>query len=240
MFRYRLIMACVATLASCTGAFLRADQLSPEVLSKVKQATVFVRASTPTGETQGTGFFVAEDMVVTNAHVLGMKDDRAPKPSKVSLIMNSGIAEKEAELFGEVVFVDNSEDLAFVKVAIQRGIAPLELVRSEEVLETQPVHIVGYPLGAILTAGSNPSVTVAKGSISNIRRNKYSQIEALQIDGSIIPGNSGGPIVDAKGRLVGVSVAAVRGTQIGFSIPADSVRADMGDASIRCRSRIIC
>ncbi len=85
-----------------------------------------------------------------------MKDDRAPKPSKVSLIMNSGIAEKEAELFGEVVFVDNSEDLAFVKVAIQRGIAPLELVRSEEVLETQPVQLFGYPLGAILTAGSNP------------------------------------------------------------------------------------
>ncbi len=53
-------------------------------------------------------------------------------------------------------------------------------------------------------------MTVAKRSISNIRRNKYSQIEALQIDGSIIPGNSGGPIVDAKGRLVGVSVAAVR------------------------------
>ncbi|MDX1926130.1 MAG: serine protease [Pirellulaceae bacterium] len=227
MFRYPLVFACVATWASCTCAILQADQLPPNVLSKVKQATVFIRASTADGESQGTGFFVAEHMVVTNAHVLGMKDAGASKPRKLSLVLNSGSGAKEKTVLGEVVFADTTEDLAFVKLDRQASVTPLELVPSEEVLETLPVHIVGYPLGAALTAGNNPAVTVANGSVSSIRRNQYSQIEELQIDGSIIPGNSGGPIVDAKGRLVGVSVATLLGTHIGFSIPADSVRADM-------------
>lgn len=227
MFRYRLMMAYMATWMSCTCTFLHGDQLSPATLLKVKKATVFIRAAMIDGEGQGSGFFVADNMIVTNAHVLGMKDKSAQRPNNLSLVLNSGEGAKEKVISGEVVFADTIEDLAFIKVVPQAGITPLELVPSEDVLETLPVHIVGYPLGAALTSGNNPAVTVATGSVSSIRRNKNSQIEELQIDGSIIPGNSGGPIVDAKGRLVGVSVATILGTQIGFSIPADSVRADM-------------
>src|SRR5262249_32549195 len=65
-----------------------------------------------------------------------------------------------------------------------------------------------------------PAITVGKGSVSSIRQNDRGETAAVQIDGDLNPGNSGGPVVDSAGRLVGVAVAKVRNTQIGLAVPA--------------------
>ena len=88
-----------------------------------------------------------------------------------------------------------------------------------------PVLIYGFPFGNIngkLNAASqrNPSITVDRGSVSGLRKDQFGQVSLVQIDGSINPGNSGGPVVDEPGRLVGVSVAKIRNTKIGFAIPS--------------------
>src|SRR5262249_44599517 len=78
----------------------------------------------------------------------------------------------------------------------------------------------GFPFGNALALNKgNPAVTVGKGSVSSIRLNDRGDVALVQIDGDLNPGNSGGPVVDEKGRLVGVAVAQIRETRIGFAIP---------------------
>ena len=83
-----------------------------------------------------------------------------------------------------------------------------------------PVYIFGFPFGEMLaTSKANPAVTIGKGTISSLREDDAGDTAVIQIDGDVNPGNSGGPVVDARGRLVGVTVAKVKGTNIGLAIP---------------------
>ena len=88
----------------------------------------------------------------------------------------------------------------------------------------------GFPLGGLLgkitESKGNPSVTITGGRIAAIRRDDAGQIALFQVDGSLQPGNSGGPIVEAKtGKFVGVAVAKVGSVDtIGFVVPANEVR----------------
>ena len=61
--------------------------------------------------------------------------------------------------------------------------------------------------------------------MSTLRNDDLGQLFAIQLDGSLQPGNSGGPIVDERGRLIGIAVAKVGGVDtIGLAIPADELR----------------
>jgi hypothetical protein len=90
-----------------------------------------------------------------------------------------------------------------------------------------PVYIFGFPLGNVLAnVGGNPAITVGRGSVSSIRLDADGKVGVVQIDGGLNPGNSGGPVVDSKGRLVGIANATIRGAQsIGFAIPAAKLKA---------------
>jgi hypothetical protein len=96
---------------------------------------------------------------------------------------------------------------------------PVEATAEAAVAETEPVFIYGFPGGRNGKA-KNPAVTVGKGSVSGLRRDGNNRLNDIHVNGEVNPGNSGGPVVDAKGRLVGVAVATVPGKQIGFVVPA--------------------
>src|SRR5262249_39881448 len=67
----------------------------------------------------------------------------------------------------------------------------------------------------------SPAITVGTATVSSLRNGDDGELAAIQIDGNLNPGNSGGPVVDSKGRLVGVAVAILReGQGIGFLVPA--------------------
>jgi len=87
-----------------------------------------------------------------------------------------------------------------------------------------PLLIYGFPFGNIdmslnPAVQRNPSITVNRGSVSSMKNDQFNRLARIQIDGSINPGNSGGPVVDEKGRLVGICVAKIENTNIGFAIP---------------------
>src|SRR5439155_14403710 len=83
------------------------------------------------------------------------------------------------------------------------------------------VYMFGFPFGQALSINKgNQAITVGKGSVSSIRENERGEVERVQMDGDLNPGNSGGPVVDSKGRLVGVAVAKIDNTRIGIAIPA--------------------
>ncbi|HEV3446742.1 MAG TPA: trypsin-like peptidase domain-containing protein [Gemmataceae bacterium] len=145
----------------------------------------------------------------------------------VSLVFSSG-TRQEFSLPAEVVATDSDRDLAVLKVkSARRFPQPIDISHTPKLVETLPVFVFGYPFGAILSSrkqNKNPEITVGRGSVSSIRRDDQDQIAAVQIDGALNPGNSGGPVVDTEGRLIGVAVATIRGANnIGLAIPAQQL-----------------
>ena len=104
---------------------------------------------------------------------------------------------------------------------------PIDYVHQPLLSETMPVYIFGFPFGKVLaTSKGSPAITVGKGSISSLRLNDDGELALVQIDGALNPGNSGGPVVDTQGRLVGVAVATIKNSSgIGLAIPSRELSA---------------
>jgi hypothetical protein len=201
----------------------RADEQIPAaVLKDLKAATVFVKVRLGPLEASGSGFLMQTDgdrgLLVTNEHVVA--PPRPGGPPVVEVVFHSGRKEEQVAP-AEVVAADKERDLAILRVRNVKNLpAALDLADKVEVSETMPVYILGFPFGKALSlTKGNPALTIGKGSVSSIREDEQGRVKIIQLDGDLNPGNSGGPVVDARGRLVGVSVAKVRGTHIGMAIP---------------------
>ncbi|WP_206313955.1 S1C family serine protease [Streptomyces coryli] len=178
------------------------------VAARVLPSVVSVEA----GSGQGTGFvFDRRGRVLTNAHVVGESD-------RVELVTDGG-RRIEAEVLGR----DRGRDVAVLEPDDDAGLRPLTPARSGRPAVGDSVIAVGSPLG--LTG------TVTAGIVSapdrQVSLSSGGRRSAIQTDASINPGNSGGPLVDARGRVIGINTAIAslaRGGQggsigIGFAIP---------------------
>jgi hypothetical protein len=183
---------------------------------------VYLRVTEARGSVaQGSGFFgIVNGIVLTNAHVLGMLDADGRRPQHIEVVVNSGERD-EQRVPGQVLGVDRESDLAVLKVSMAQPPTPLEVKSAMQLQETQPVYVFGFPLGKQL--GKN--ITVSQSSISSLRKDEFGGINKVQVNGGMHPGNSGGPVVDANGDVVGVAVSGYVGTQINFAVPGDYVHA---------------
>ena len=176
-------------------------------------------ASIRTGSGSGTGFLVdSNGTIVTNAHVVG-------DSKEVQVRFN----DKGDYHQGEVLSVDASTDLAAVKVdpSDAQGIRPLELADSDGAKVGDTVIAIGYPLGLDRTATA--------GIVSGLERqiqspNGFSIDRVIQTDAAVNPGNSGGPLLNDKGQVIGVNsqiaTAASGGdgnVGIAFAVPSNTV-----------------
>jgi S1-C subfamily serine protease len=206
------------------------DTIAPETVAAIKAAAVYVRVEGDGWGASGSGFVVAADkerlLVVTNHHVaVKLPPGVRPKPPVVSVVFGSGTA-AEREYPATVVASDEDRDLAVLRVAgVKDAPKPLAYADPPKAVETMGVFSFGFPLGQALSVRKGfPAVTVGKASVSSLRESDDGELAVIQIDGNLNPGNSGGPVVDSKGRLVGVAVARAKdGQGIGFLIPAAEV-----------------
>jgi S1-C subfamily serine protease len=157
----------------------------------VARNTTLLRAAVATidsGFGTGSGFFISPDgHLLTNQHVVG-----DVKFVKVKLVTNR-------ELVGEVLKADKTRDIALIKteaIAVQ----PLP-IRSSELNIGEEVFAVGSPLGDTF----NTSLT--KGILSGYRT--LNDLRYLQSDVAILPGSSGGPLLDGAGAVIGITVRAL-------------------------------
>ena len=205
------------------------DALPAEVVAGVKRASVFVRMDGDGWGGSGSGFVVAaaDDtlLVATNHHVAvptPPADAKSPKPAALSVVFDSGTKTEKAYNSVSVVASDPDRDLAVLKVTgVKPAPRPLPLAGAA-VTETTTVYPFGFPFGKALSADAgSPAITVGKASVSSLRNGPDGELAVIQIDGNLNPGNSGGPVVDSKGRLVGVARATIRdGQGIGLIVPA--------------------
>jgi S1-C subfamily serine protease len=197
-----------------------------DLLARLKAATVFIKVSAGPTHGSGSGFVLKVDgntaLVVTNNHVANPPSKFGPAGNpQYELVFHSG-RRNEFSLRGELVAGDREHDLALLRVSGVSSGFPEALNTTDKapLAETMPIYIFGFPFGEMLATGKgNPAVTIGKGTVSSLREDDTGDTAVIQIDGDVNPGNSGGPVVDARGRLVGVTVAKLRGTNIGLAIP---------------------
>ena len=226
----RFLILTAVVLACANSA--RADDITPETVDAVKKATVFVRVEGDGWSGSGSGFVIAADdkgvLIVTNHHVAVAKPDGVRiggKPSSLSVVFDSGTkAERSRTCY--VIASDSVRDLALLRTPpLKDAPRPLPYEEAPKLYETMPVYSFGFPFGKALASDQrSPAVTVGKASVSSLRNDADGELTQIQIDGNLNPGNSGGPVVDVKGRLVGIVRAGVRdGQGIGLAIPGTDV-----------------
>ncbi|MEQ9619544.1 MAG: DegQ family serine endoprotease [Deltaproteobacteria bacterium] len=151
----------------------------------------------------GSGFIISEDgYVVTNNHVVEKAED-------ISVILENG-DKYEAKVIGK----DPKTDLAVIKFEPEGKLQTVELGDSDNLRIGDWVIAIGNPFGLGYTVTSG--IVSAKGR--SLGLGVYDDF--IQTDASLNPGNSGGPLFNLKGEVVGVNTAIVaRGQGIGFAIP---------------------
>ncbi len=187
-----------------------------KIYARARESVVSIRAVTDRGIATGTGFVVSSDgTIVTNDHVI----DGARQVTV--RIGSKGVAQEAT-----ITQADASHDLAVLKVD-QTGLTPLKLAGASTVTVGEQVFAIGSPYGLdeTLTGGI---VSATGRTIQGVDGSSISG--AIQTDAALNPGNSGGPLLDADGDVIGVnSQIASSGTGgnvgVGFAIGADTVKA---------------
>ncbi len=215
-------LAAIFLLGSCAHA---QENLALQDVVAIKDATVLILRTHAgdEGDSSGSGFLIRVDgrtgYIVTNNHVIGSPKGVARDRGTTRIVFRSG-TKAERKVPAEVVATSPEKDLAILRVADVPDLpAPIDVQKPTELVETMPVYIFGFPFGEMLVPDRGKiSVVVGKGSVSSVRRDDEGTPRSVLIDGALNPGNSGGPVVDAKGRLVGVAVATIPGAHIGIAI----------------------
>ncbi len=234
----------LALIVAVLGA-TTAGALTPEQLTRATDAAVYVRANRiyrgNSFPTTGSAFFVHHDgYLITNHHVVddqiemmvyGQQSVIDAKVVTLEAILYSGTT-RERVVRAKVISTDREHDLALLKaeVAAPAWLDPLEL---PPVTITDRVWVIGFPFGGLLSiersagpdlAETNPEVSVNSGLITSLRHDEKGALASIQTDAAVNPGNSGGPLVDDQGRLVGVVRSMIYGGQgLGFAIAPDVV-----------------
>lgn len=168
---------------------------------------------------EGTGFIISEDgMILTNRHVVLDED------AEYSVLNNEG-----ERFSAQVLARDPIKDLAVIKIDSGKTFKPLELGDSENLQAGQTVIAIGNALGEFQN-------TVSTGVVSGLKRDVLAsgggQSELLknliQTDAAINSGNSGGPLLNLRGEVVGINVAMSQSAEnIGFAIPINEAKRDI-------------
>jgi WD40 repeat protein len=215
MFKPRILAICLL-LALVASAPVR-GQHKPEVIEHGKKATALVEVRMAQGEASGSAFCVDKSgLFITNAHVIGGAGEGK---DNVRIVVDIGL-KTQRSLRAKVLRADDALDLALLKVDADAGFDALSLGKEEALIETAPVIAFGFPFGGNMVVGEQkyPDMTVLPSRITALRRDK-GRLEFVQFNGQLNPGNSGGPVVDEAGRVIGVAVMTVRGAAINLAIP---------------------
>ncbi len=166
---------------------------------------------------QGTGFIIDDrGYVVTNAHVLA--DEEGFLADSIQAI-TSGQETKNAE------FIGFNGDLDIAVLKISGDYESLELDDSDNVEIGEKVIAIGNPLGL--------QFSVSEGIVSAIHREGINGIEAyIQTDAALNPGNSGGPLINTEGKVIGINNFKIGGGEnLGFALESNYIKQAINDIS---------
>jgi DNA-binding beta-propeller fold protein YncE len=179
-----------------------------------KAATAFVEVKAVQAQGSGTAFCVHPDgWFLTNAHVA---------QGEITLVLDPTLKSQKTYT-ARVVRSDAELDLALLHIDGARSLSALALGSDDGLEELTEVIGFGFPFGKRIDGREYPAVSVNVGSI-NALRHKDGRLHRIQLDAAVTRGNSGGPVLDQRGKVVGVIVSGVVGTEVNFAIPVSAVK----------------
>ena len=205
----------------------RAGVVTEDIVARARPGTVFLRVRGVGHEASGTGVIIdaAKGLVLTNFHVIALGPD-----------LQAGTPQRLDD--AEVRAAAPCEDLALLHVDGLEGRKAIPLGRQADVQQGDPVVALGYPA----SASGGESLTSTAGVVSSVHtplripapeQPRFPNL--VQTDAALGPGNSGGPLIGAGGRLVGINTilftgsADQRGGAQGYAIGVDKVREVLSD-----------
>lgn len=198
-----------------------------DIADKVSKSVVSIVTSTVTknyfgqdysSSAAGTGVIATADgYIITNKHVIN-------GATKVTVILDDGTTYEDVE----VVATDPLDDIAYLKIKDVSDLTPATLGDSKTISVGQQVIAIGNALGEFqntvtsgIISGTGRSVTASDGSGYNVE----TLTDMIQTDAAINSGNSGGPLVNAAGEVIGINTATSTSAEnMGFAIPISSVK----------------
>ncbi|MBQ9045243.1 MAG: trypsin-like peptidase domain-containing protein [Oscillospiraceae bacterium] len=208
-----------AVNTAATGGNLSAGEIYAIACQQVVGITTEVTATNFFGQTSssavaGTGFIIREDgYILTNNHVVAYAVQGG---YDVTVVTYDG-----TEYDAKIVGADEGNDIAVLKIDAE-GLNPVTFADSDSIAVGDTVYAVGNPLGEL-------DFTMTTGLVSALDRTittdeSYVPINMFQIDAAVNPGNSGGPVYNAAGQVIGVVTAKTSATGVeglGFAVPAN-------------------
>ena len=167
-----------------------------------------------TDVSQGTGFIINDDgYLVTNAHVL-------VRGTKISIITAN-----QDLLKGNLIGYNNDFDIALIK--INGNYNSLKFADSDEIQVGEKVIAIGNPLGL--------QFSVSEGIVSGIHREGLNGVNSyVQTDAALNPGNSGGPLINKQGEVIGINNFKIGGSEnIGFALESNYIKEVVNEISNR-------
>ena len=190
-----------------------------------------VNGSGPAGQAaQGSGFVVSRDgYVLTNSHVITNAGERNSGEVRAAERVYVQFADRD-RVPARVVGWDVYDDVGLLKVdPAAHRLSPVPLGDSSRVVVGEPVAAIGSPFGNATSLGVGV-VSATERAIDSLT-SAYTLVDAIQTDAPINHGNSGGPLFDARGRVIGVlaQIRSESGTAEGvaFAVPINSAKRSM-------------
>ncbi len=212
---------------SVRGAGLSSDeQNNIDIYKTARQATVYITSTTVrrdffyqpvASQSLGSGFLINDQgFILTNFHVVSGS-------SRLQVTLSD-----QSQYYATALDVDRSDDLALIKIDLKRKAEFLRLGDSEHLQVGQKVLAIGNPFGleGTLTVGVVSSIGRA------IEGENQQRLEGMvQTDAAINGGNSGGPLLDSNGAVIGINTAILGQTNlgIGFALPINRAKALLAD-----------
>lgn len=209
------------------GAGLSSDeQNNIDIYKSARLATVYITSTTVSrdffyqpvaSQSLGSGFLINENgFILTNFHVVSGS-------SRIQVTMSD-----QSQYYATALDVDRSSDLALIKIEPKRKVEFLRLGDSEHLQVGQKVLAIGNPFGL--------EGTLTTGIVSSIGRKiqgeNQQQLQGMvQTDAAINGGNSGGPLLDSNGTVIGINTAILGQTNIGigFALPINRAKVLVSD-----------
>ncbi len=172
----------------------------------------------------GTGFYLDyPNLIITNEHVV--------RGNRNVVVEGNSLSKQLVK----VLYTDPKYDLAFLEISNSDQLPSVDLAQGDQMGQGDQIIAVGHPFGLKYTA--------TQGIISNINH-VQNDIKYIQHDAALNPGNSGGPLVNNKGSVIGVNTFIIKdGNNIGFSLPVRYLESSIaeflkgeGEVGARCES----
>ena len=198
-----------------------ADAMSiPDIVTKVSPSVVGISCILSGGTATGSGIIMSADgYIITNAHVVeGAKSVSVLLPNTYA--KDGKTKEEDLTYKATIVGKDTQTDIAVLKIDA-KDLTACEFGKSSEVKVGEVSIVIGNPLGFSLANSVTSGIISAKDRVLTVQDRT---MNLIQTDASINNGNSGGPLINAYGQVIGITSAKVSysyGEGHGFAIPID-------------------